>query len=181
MYSASMQGGVVGRLYPERQEPRLGPVDRAAAAVGSLLAPWMRPGAERFRWIIEAVDGHAPSVETLSDPQIVEASRAIRLQLRREGTTEDLTARVFALVREVAKRRLGMSHLDVQLMGGLVLLRGMVAEMETGEGKTLTATLPACTLALAGVPVHIVTVNDYLAATGCRVDGACVPGAAASP
>lgn len=163
MYSVSVQGGVVGRLYPERQEPRLGPVDQAAAALGGLLAPWLRPRAERFRWIIEAVNRQASSVEGLSDRQIVEASAGIRLKLRTEGTTQHLTAHVFALVREVAKRQLNMPHLDVQLMGGLALLRGMVAEMETGEGKTLTATLPACTLALAGVPVHIVTVNDYLA------------------
>jgi preprotein translocase subunit SecA len=67
------------------------------------------------------------------------------------------------LVREAARRELGQSHFDVQLFGGQVLLRGMVAEMETGEGKTLTATLPACTAALAGLPVHIITVNDYLA------------------
>ncbi len=72
-------------------------------------------------------------------------------------------AEAFALVREAARRTLNMPHFDVQLVGGLVLLKGMVAEMETGEGKTLAATLPACTSALAGVPVHIVTVNDYLA------------------
>jgi preprotein translocase subunit SecA len=72
-------------------------------------------------------------------------------------------ARAFALVRETARRTLGIRHFDVQVMGGWVLLHGMVAEMDTGEGKTLTATLPACTAALAGVPVHIITVNDYLA------------------
>jgi preprotein translocase subunit SecA len=74
-----------------------------------------------------------------------------------------MVARTFALVRTVATQTLGMPHFDVQIMGGWVLLHGMVAEMQTGEGKTLTATLPACTMALAGVPVHIVTVNDYLA------------------
>jgi preprotein translocase subunit SecA len=79
------------------------------------------------------------------------------------GFVDDLVARAFALVREVAARRLGQRPFDVQLVGGRVLLGGMVAEMETGEGKTLTATLPACTAALAGVPVHVVTVNDYLA------------------
>jgi len=72
-------------------------------------------------------------------------------------------AQAFALIREAARRTIGMSHFAVQLQGGWVLLHGMVAEMETGEGKTLTATLPACTAALAGLPVHIVTVNDYLA------------------
>ena len=87
----------------------------------------------------------------------------LRYRLRCDGEQRDLVARTFALVRTVAAQTLGMSHFDVQLMGGWVLLHGMVAEMPTGEGKTLTATLPACTMALAGVPVHIVTVNDYLA------------------
>jgi preprotein translocase subunit SecA len=74
-------------------------------------------------------------------------------------------------VRAVAAHRLGMAHFDVQLMGGWVLLHGMVAEMQTGEGKTLTATLPACTVALAGFPVHIVTVNDYLAQRDAELMG----------
>ena len=65
-------------------------------------------------------------------------------------------------MREIAGRRLGMRPFDVQLLGGRVMLEGKIAEMETGEGKTLTATLPACTAALAGIPVHIVTVNDFL-------------------
>src|SRR5205085_11474482 len=82
----------------------------------------------------------------------------------RQGFRPELVARAFALIREVSTRVHGQRHYDVQLIGGLVLLRGMVAEMETGEGKTLTATLPAATAALAGIPVHIVTVNDYLAA-----------------
>ena len=72
-------------------------------------------------------------------------------------------AQTFALVREVAARALGMRHFDVQVMGGWILLNGMIAEMDTGEGKTLTATLPVSTVALAGLPVHVVTVNDYLA------------------
>ncbi len=102
-------------------------------------------------------------MESLSDREILELSRSLGQRLRMEGYKEELVAQVFALVREVAGRTIGMRHFDVQLIGGLVLLNGMVAEMETGEGKTLTATLPACTAALAGVPVHIITVNDYLA------------------
>jgi preprotein translocase subunit SecA len=88
---------------------------------------------------------------------------ALRYRLRGNGWHRDLVARTFALVRTVATQTLGMPHFDVQVMGGWVLLHGMVTEMQTGEGKTLTATLPACTMALAGVPVHMVTVNDYLA------------------
>jgi len=163
MYSLRAQPGVVARLYPEREEPRLGKVDRFAATVGGLFAPWLRPRAERFKGIIEAVTAYGREIESWSDRKILEESEALRLRLRSEGYREDLVARTFALVREVAGRTLGTPHFDVQLIGGWVLLNGMVAEMKTGEGKTLVATLPACTAALAGVPVHIITVNDYLA------------------
>jgi preprotein translocase subunit SecA len=164
MYSGlSAEGSTVGRLYPERQEPKLGMLDRTAKEIGGLLARRFHPSQVRFQWIVEAVSRHGSSLAGLSDAEILQESRSIRLKLRREGCTQELTAKAFAMVREVSRRTLHMSHLDVQLIGGLVLLNRMVAEMETGEGKTLTATLPACTLALAGVPVHIVTVNDYLA------------------
>jgi preprotein translocase subunit SecA len=82
-----------------------------------------------------------------------------------------VVAQSFALVREVAGRTLGMRHFDVQLKGGWILLNGMVAEMETGEGKTLTATLAASTAALAGLPVHVITVNDYLTARDAELMG----------
>jgi preprotein translocase subunit SecA len=90
--------------------------------------------------------------------------RDTRVRLRREGFRPEVAARSFALVREAAARSIGERHYDVQIAGGWVLLRGMVAEMETGEGKTLTATLAAGTAGLAGIPTHVVTVNDYLAA-----------------
>ena len=88
---------------------------------------------------------------------------ALSIALGHEGLTDALAGRAFALVRESARRTLGMRHHDVQIMGGWAMLRGMLAEMQTGEGKTVTATLPACVAALAGTPVHVVTVNDYLA------------------
>jgi len=163
MYSVSAQTGIVAGLYPERKEPHLGKVDRLAATVGGLFAPWLRPRAERFEGITKAVHTHGRSMGDWSDREILDESQALRPRLRREGYREDLVTQAFALVREVAGRTLGTPHFDAQLIGGWVLLNGMVAEMETGEGKTLTATLPACTLALAGVPVHIITVNDYLA------------------
>ncbi len=155
--------GMPGDLYPERPEPRLGWVDRTAASAAAVFAPWLRPRASRFRWIIDRVREEARVVEGFTDAQVLEKSRELGGRLRREGYRDELVARAFALVREVAGRTVGMRHFEVQLVGGLVLLKGMIAEMETGEGKTLVATLPACTAALAGVPVHIITVNDYLA------------------
>ncbi|MEJ2723025.1 MAG: preprotein translocase subunit SecA [Deltaproteobacteria bacterium] len=128
-----------------------------------LFAPWLRPQAKRFRKIIESVNALESQIEIWNDERLLEESRALRPRLRSEGYRENVVARTFALVREAARRAVEMRHFDVQLIGGWVLLHGMVAEMETGEGKTLVATLPACTAALAGVPVHIITVNDYLA------------------
>ena len=84
---------------------------------------------------------------------------------------DEVLPEVFAVVREAARRTLGQRHFDVQLIGGMVLHRGKIAEMKTGEGKTLVATLPAVLNALTGRGVHIVTVNDYLARRDCRVDG----------
>lgn len=163
MYSLAPSRVIAGKLYPEREEPKLGKMEKLAATVGGFFAPWLRPKPERFRWIIDAVHRQAQSMDQWTDRNILEESQGLRPLLRREGYTEELVGKAFALVREVAHRTLSMRPVDVQLLGGLVLLKGMVAEMETGEGKTLTATLPASTLALAGVPVHIITVNDYLA------------------
>jgi preprotein translocase subunit SecA len=163
MYSVSLQPDMAVGIYPERQEPRVEWLDRVAASATGMLAPWLRPRPSRFDWIVDSVNTQGPSIEKLNDGEIRELSQSLRQRLRSEGYKEDLVTQAFALVREVAGRTLGMRHFDVQLIGGLVLLHGMVAEMETGEGKTLTATLAACTAALAGVPVHIITVNDYLA------------------
>jgi len=91
-----------------------------------------------------------------------ERARELGKLLRRDGFRTELVAQAFALVVAASDRALGKRHFDVQLLGGWVMLQGMIAEMNTGEGKTLTATLPACAAALAGVPVHVITVNDYL-------------------
>jgi preprotein translocase subunit SecA len=163
MCSVSIQTGITAGIYPERQEPRIEWLDRVEAYAAGRLAPWFRPSLSRFEWVVGLVNAHARSMEGLRDHEILKASRSLGQHLRIEGYKKELVAQVFALVREVAGRTIGLHHFDVQLISGLVLLKGMVAEMETGEGKTLSATLPACTAALAGVPVHIITVNDYLA------------------
>jgi len=163
MFRAAAQPDAAGAIYPEREEPRIQKADQWAAAVQGVFAPWLRPRCRRFARIVAAVDAQADAVSGIGEREILEAGSLLRKRLRNEGYTEELVARAFALVREVAGRTVGLRHRDVQLIGGAVLLSGMVAEMETGEGKTLTASLPACTLALGGVAVHIITVNDYLA------------------
>lgn len=151
------------RICPEKDEPKLGWFDRTGARIGSMLARWVRPRPKKFGWVIERVRKLEPQVRNLSDDEITGVARSLGQKMRRQGHTDDLVAHSFSLIREVARRKLGTPHFDVQLIGGLVLLKGMVAEMETGEGKTLTATLAAGTAALAGISTHVVTVNDYLA------------------
>ena len=100
----------------------------------------------------------------LSDEELRERMGALRERVQEEGEhLDDLLPECFALVREAGRRTMGMRHFDVQLIGGMVLHGGSIAEMKTGEGKTLTATLAVCLNALAGKGVHVVTVNDYLA------------------
>ncbi len=164
MYSVRVETGVRGSgIYPERPEPRREWLDRLVASATGMLAPWLRPRASRFSWVIDLVNAQAPVLKDMPDAELKEISQILRQRLRSGGYRKDLVAQSFALVREAAERSTGLRHFNVQLIGGLVLLKGMIAEMETGEGKTLVATLPACTAALAGVPVHIITVNDYLA------------------
>ena len=99
----------------------------------------------------------------MTDAELAEQTPKFRKRLAAGETLDDLLIEAFAVGREAGRRTLGMRHFDVQLMGGIVLHRGAIAEMVTGEGKTLVATLPAYLNALEGKGVHVVTVNDYLA------------------
>ena len=102
-------------------------------------------------------------MELLDDAELREEADALRERARDGESLDDLLPEAFALTREAARRTLGQRHYDVQLIGGMVLHDGAIAEMKTGEGKTLTATLPVFLNTLAGDSVHVVTVNDYLA------------------
>jgi len=116
-----------------------------------------------LRYITKRVTRHEQGLNKLSDHALKERVQQLKSKLLQNGLQDKLVFQAFAIIREVAHRRLGLRHYDVQLLGGWIMLNGMVAEMETGQGKTLAATLPACTAAMAGIPVHIVTANDYLA------------------
>lgn len=113
--------------------------------------------------IVEKINSLEPSIAPLSDEALKAKTDEFRARLKQGETLDDLLPEAFAVVREAAKRTLGQRHYDVQLIGGIVLHRGQIAEMKTGEGKTLVATLAAYLNALEGKGVHIVTVNDYLA------------------
>jgi preprotein translocase subunit SecA len=112
---------------------------------------------------VDRINAWEPELELLEDDELREHADALRERARDGEALDDLLPETFALVREVGKRRMGMRHFDVQLIGGMVLHDGTIAEMRTGEGKTLTATLAVVLNALAGRGVHVVTVNDYLA------------------
>ncbi|WP_284447148.1 preprotein translocase subunit SecA [Fluviibacter phosphoraccumulans] len=116
-----------------------------------------------YRKQVERVNVHEPAMEALSDEALQAKTAEFRTRLAGGETLDALLPEAFAVVREASKRVLGMRHFDVQLVGGMVLHYGKIAEMRTGEGKTLVSTLPAYLNALAGKGVHVVTVNDYLA------------------
>jgi len=113
--------------------------------------------------LVAQINEIEPQLEALSDEALRARTAAFKEQLEQGAELDDLLVEAFATVREAAKRTLGQRHFDVQLMGGIVLHRGMIAEMKTGEGKTLVSTLPVYLNALTGNGVHVVTVNDYLA------------------
>jgi len=112
--------------------------------------------------VVEEVNAFESSISALTDDQLRGKTAEFKSRLTQGQTLDDLLPEAFAVVREAAKRTLGQRHYDVQIMGGAALHRGNIAEMRTGEGKTLVATLPSYLNALAGRGVHVVTVNDYL-------------------
>ncbi len=113
--------------------------------------------------IVEKINSLEPAVEKLTDAELRAKTDEFKSRLQKGETLDDILPEAFATVREASKRVLGMRHFDVQLIGGIILHQGRIAEMKTGEGKTLVATLPVYLNALTGKGVHVVTVNDYLA------------------
>src|SRR5436190_6867338 len=112
---------------------------------------------------VERINAFEPEMELLTDEELREEADKLRERARNGEPLDELLYETFALTREASKRTLGQRHFDVQVVGGMVLHDGSIAEMKTGEGKTLTATLPIVLNSLAGNGVHLVTVNDYLA------------------
>jgi preprotein translocase subunit SecA len=117
----------------------------------------------RVKAFFAATAAREEAARAASDQQIRECLRGVAHRMRLQGFTDALLPEAFALIREASRRTLGMRHHDVQLLAGRALLQGRLAEMSTGEGKTLAATLAACAAAATGAAVHVVTVNDYLA------------------
>ena len=118
---------------------------------------------KRVQPLVKKINDLEPEMEKLSDKELRGKTDEFKGRLEKGETLDDLLPEAFAVVREAAKRVLGMRHFDVQLIGGIILHQGRIAEMKTGEGKTLVATLPVYLNALTGKGVHVITVNDYLA------------------
>ena len=118
---------------------------------------------KRVMPIVNKINSLEPEMEKLTDHELKEKTEYFKKQLTEGKTLDDILPEAFAVVREASKRALGMRHFDVQLIGGIILHQGRIAEMKTGEGKTLVATLPVYLNALEGKGVHVITVNDYLA------------------
>ena len=118
---------------------------------------------KRIMPIVEKINSLEPEIQKLTDEELKNKTNEFKEQLKQGKTLDDILPEAFAVVREASKRVLGMRHFDVQLIGGIILHQGRIAEMKTGEGKTLVATLPVYLNALTGKGVHVITVNDYLA------------------
>ena len=118
---------------------------------------------KRIRGQVDEIEAFRPQMQALTDEELRAKTDEFKKRLSDGQTIDKILPEAYAVVREAAKRVLGMEHFRVQLIGGVILHQGRIAEMKTGEGKTLVATLPSYLDALAGKGVHVVTVNDYLA------------------
>ena len=118
---------------------------------------------KRIMPLVEQINGLEEEISKLTDEELKNQTNKLKKELEEGKTLDDILPEAFATVREASKRVLGMRHFDVQLIGGIILHQGRIAEMKTGEGKTLVATLPVYLNALTGKGVHVITVNDYLA------------------
>ncbi len=158
----SFKPGIVSGIYPERKIASTGLLDHWLAKWRNLVGCRCKYNQRRLRSVVKGIHCYADEFATFDDRGMQESITRVKSALATQGLIDDNLKQAFALVMEMADRTLHMRHYDVQLIGGWIMIKGMVAEMETGEGKTFVATLPACVAAMAGIPVHVVTVNDYL-------------------
>ena len=166
--NAPLRPGVISGDYPEQQDRLLPWPEALWARVNRRLTKQRLASCARLRQLLVQVEQEATTINNQNATAFTDQLTRLRRRMQVEGLSEELIIRSFAIVREAASRVLGKRHYDVQVIGGWLMINGMLAEMDTGEGKTLTATLPACTAALAGIPVHVITANDYLVERDAR-------------
>jgi preprotein translocase subunit SecA len=158
----AMRPGLISGHYPERDDPDMGWIDRAFCALQGQLARLSIDRQSGLRKVSAAIGRQGEALTALDTAQLDKLRVKLRRRFRSRGLSYPLCIQAFALIRELAERTIRLRHYDSQLMCGWVMLHGQLAEMETGEGKTLAATLAAATAALADIPVHVITVNEYL-------------------
>lgn len=160
--AVAMRPGLISGRYPERCERDAGFIDASFNTLRGKLAQFSVDRQRGLRKVAAAISREGDTLTGLNREQLDKRLAQLRRDFLSQGLSDALCIKSFALIRELATRTLHQRHYDVQLMGGWAILKGQLAEMETGEGKTLTATLAAATAALAGIPVHVITVNEYL-------------------
>ena len=158
----AMRPGLISGHYPERDDPDIGWIDRAFRALQGQLARLSIDRQSGLRKVSAAISRQGEALTALDTAQLDKLRVKLRRRFRSRGLSHPLCIQAFALIRELAERTIRQRHYDSQLMCGWVMLHGQLAEMQTGEGKTLAATLAAATAALADIPVHVITVNEYL-------------------
>ncbi len=165
----AMRPGLVSGRYPELSDRESGWIDRSFSALQGTLARLSIDRRAGLRKVSAAIDRQGEALTAFDTEQLDNLRVELRRRFLSRGLSNPLCIRTFALIRELAERTIKMRHYDSQLMAGWVMLQGQLAEMETGEGKTLAAALAAATAALAGVPVHVITVNEYLVERDAKI------------
>lgn len=163
MSELNFRPGIRFGAYPQRLESKANDLEQFCHRLYERCKTRLRRKVYSQRYVLRQVNRYQQALKESSEEELTQSIAALREKLYRQGLEKALIFEAFAVIREAADRVLGLRHYDVQLYGGWIMMSGMLAEMETGEGKTLATTLPACTAALAGIPVHVITVNDYLA------------------
>ncbi len=167
--NAVCRPGVIHGCYPQKKEAVPDPLEQWVVGTLNHIPRILDARKYRLRYIVSRVNRHTDSLKSLSENKLTAAVSELRQNLIRFGLKEKYVVLSFAIIRELSGRVLEKRHFDVQLLGGWIMMKGMVAEMETGQGKTLTATLASCTAALARIPVHVITTNDYLASRDAEI------------
>jgi preprotein translocase subunit SecA len=165
----AMRPGLVSGRYPELSDRESGWIDRSLSSLQGRLAQQRINRQAGLGKIAAAIGRQGEALTALDTKQLDNLRIELRRRFLSRGLSNPLCIQAFALIRELAERTIHMRHYDSQLMAGWVMLQGQLAEMETGEGKTLAATLAAATAALAGVPVHVITVNEYLVERDAKI------------
>jgi len=158
----AMRPGMLSGHYPEREDRPVGWFERAFDVLRRGATLWIPDREAGLGRVAMEIGRLGDGLTGLGNEELSERLVGLRRKVYNQGLREELCLEAFTLIREISGRTIGQRHYDSQLMAGWVLLHGRLAEMETGEGKTLAATLAAATAALAGIPVHVLTVNEYL-------------------